>query len=285
MGYSGAWKESNAATLGEDSRVFAPRDNWGDGVDPRHDVRTAHDQWSDIGYPYPVNPVVQAALPPQIEDQYSVELIPQTLPSPWDGEPKGHEGVATAPWGVGDWRAQTTNNIAREQDRGMPRALRQRSVVGRDFSQTYYSGPEYSLEYTDQSGSSSVKGQALRALRGKNALDVNNPGSAEVNFSGNYRRRGKEVVRWTNRRMPKRTITHTKRPLYLNLAATAKPSVAPQGDNYSPYTSPFDGRTSTFNQNAMTPMVRREQRPWDEDVITDGSETVNGITDFITFWM
>lgn len=273
MAITGAWKNSPAATQGEKSRTFVPRDNWGEGADPRHAQRSGHDQWSDQPWQDSAVSQFQEEIPAEIEDQYDVSRIPKTLSSPLDGEPKGHDGIATAPWGVGPWRAQEANNVARSQDKGLPRFFQTRETVMRSVTQTYDRQRQQSLP--GKTGDNPTSGQALRALRGKNGLDVNNPGNAETNFSGNYRRQGWEQVAFTNRAMPRRNLTHTRRMLHLNLAAIAIPSSAPTGDAYSPYTSPFDGRTTDMSRGQMKGMARREPRPWDEDTITDGTDTSN----------
>lgn len=273
MAITGAWKNSPAATQGEKSRTFVPRDNWGEGSDPRHMQVTPHDQWSDMPYQDPTGPKFQEEIPGQIEDKYNVAYIPRTLPSPLDGEPKGHDGIATAPWGVGPWRSQQTNNTAREQDRGMPQFFQTRETVMRSITQTFDRQRRQSLPW--KTGDNPTSGQALRALRGDNGLDVNNPGDPEINGSGNYRRQGWDQVAFTPRWMPRRTLTHTKRFLHLNLAAIAMPSAAPTGDAYSVYTSPFDGRTTDMAIGRVKGMQRREPRPWDEDTITDGTDESN----------
>lgn len=270
MAYSGGWKNSPAATGGESQRTSQPRNNWGDGVDPRHDVETGHGMWTDVGYPAPVYPEFHEEVPPFIEDTFNVSQMPPTIKSPVDGEPKGHDGTHTAPWGVSPWRAQETNNEARSQDYGLARWAVTRHVIGRGVTQTYDKGRYPSLPAP--TGDTTEGGQAGRALRGKNALKANNPGNAETNGSGNYTRQGFDHVDFQNRSMPRRSITHAKRALHLNLAQTAKPSAAPQGDSYSPYTSPFDGRTTSLAAKRQTPMLRREPRAWDEDITTDGSE-------------
>lgn len=288
MAYSGAWKQSSAAVDGETRRTHKTRDNWGEGVDPRHGIRTGHDVPSDVDPSLGI-PQFQVEIPPAIEDMWNVGAEPPYLP-PSDygagddsqeiaGDQGPHEGHNTAPWGVNDARSQEANNLARSADRGMAKQAVRRHVVGRDFSQTYDSGPYESLPASDGNGGNVEGGQAGRAIRGKNALAANNPGSPEVNFSGNYRRQGKEIVRWTNRRMPLRTLQHTKRTLHLNLAATAFPSAAPEGDAYTPYTSPFDGRVTSMVARRQTTMLRREPRPWDEDTVVDGTESDDYATD------
>lgn len=267
MPITGSWKNSPAATGGETQRNFQPRNNWGDGVDPRHDVATPHTQWSDAD-PTMVYPDFHVEVPPFLEDSFNISYIPPTFP-PEFSEPDGHDGIQTAPWGVTDQRSQVTNNAARSADRGMAKWAVRRHTIGRGSTETFDSQRTQSSEapQTDLPG----PGQAERALRGKNALALNNPGNAETNFSGNYTRAGWEQHRWTNRWMPRRTLSHTKRMLHLNLATTAMPSAAPQGDSYNPYTSPFDGRTTQMVAKRQKTMARREPRPWDEDITTDGS--------------
>lgn len=270
MALTGAWKSSPAATQGEDARAFVPRDNWGEGVDPRHSVRTAHDVWSDQPYSDPTGPAIQEQVPAALEDSYNVGYVPPTLPMPYD-EPAGHDGIQTAPWGVGPWRSQDTNNAARSVDRGMARYRQTRDTVMRSVTATYDSQRRQSLAPSRNNVPSNLVGVALRALRGRNSLAVNNPGDPEVNGSGNYIRQGWEQVRFTDRAMPRRGLTHTKRFLHMNLADGAIPSTAPLGDAYSPYTSPFDGRTTSMATNRGRGVTRREPRPWDEDTVTDGS--------------
>ena len=270
MAITGAWRNSPAATQGENARTFVPRDNWGEGVDPRHDTRTPHDVWSDLPWQDPTGPKFQQEVPEEIEDQYNVSYMPPQLPSPLDGEPKGHDGLATAPWAVGPWRSQETNNLARSQDRGMPRFFQTREMIGRGVTQKYDRERTQSLPPSRNNGGEIQGGQAGRAMRGDNALALNNPGNPEVNGSGNYIRQGWEQNAFVTRWMPRRTLTHTRRFLHLNLAQTAMPSAAPTGDAYSPYTSPFDGRTTNMATNRLRGMTRREPRQYDEDTITDG---------------
>lgn len=271
MAISGAWKNSPAAVGGESARTFVPRDNWGEGTDPRHSARTPHDVHSDMPWMDPTGERFQEEIPEEVEDQYNIGTYPPQLPSLADGEPDGHNGIATSPWGVGPWRSQDANNLARSQDRGMPRFFQTAPMVGRSVTQTYDRQRRQSLP-PSRNNAGELIGQALRALRGKNSLAVNNPGDPEINGSGNYTRQGWEQVAFTDRDMPRKNITHTKRILHFNFAATAMPSSAPTGDAYSPYTSPYDGRVANMSRNAAKGVTRREPRPWDEDTLTDGSE-------------
>lgn len=277
MSYSGIWKNSPAAVDGENRRARQTRDNWGTGVDPSHGLRTGHDVPSDLPYQEPTQQF-QVEIPPAIEDMWDVGSEPPYFPSPYsepEGTKAGHDGINTAPWGVlNPERDQELNNAARETDRGMAKWAVRRHEIGRDWSQKFETERLQSLNPSHNNGGNPEPGQAKRALRGFNSLGENNPGSAEANGSGNYTRSGYEINRWTPRRMARRSITHTRRMLHLNLAAVAMPSAAPEGDAYSPYTSPFDGRVSTgMNVGTSRSMMRREPRPWDETTVTDGTET------------
>lgn len=281
MAITGSWKTSPAATDGEDQRNHSPRDNWGDGVDPRHNVAPDHNTWSDVGFPGPVVPPFHQEVPIQIEDSYNITYIPPTMPAQTD-EPNNHDGVATAPWGVGDWRAQQANNAARSVDHGMPRMFQTRETVMRGVTQSYDFGRGQSLPAS--TSDTQQGGQAGRAIRGKNSLKANNPGDPTVNGSGNYTRQGWDLHHWTNRWMPRKTMTHTRRMLHLNLAATAKPAAAATGASYSPYVSPFDGRvTQGLNQGVMSPMARREPEVYNESAITDGTADVTTTPGFMTW--
>lgn len=269
MAITGNWKNSPAATGGENTRNFQPRNNWGDGADPRHDTRTGHGQWSDVGFPGPIVPPFHEEVPIQIEDHFNLSQQLPTFPPAFE-EPAGHGGVASAPWGVNEFRSQETNNAARSVNRGMVKFFQTRELTGRGSTQTYDSQRQQSLDYNPND--KVADGQSMRALRGKNGLNLNNPGNAESPGSGNYRRRGWEQNRFTNRWMPRKTLTHSKRALHLNLAAVAKPSAGYEGDSYSPYSSPFDGRVTSMNVGTQAPMARREPTAWDDSAVSDGSD-------------
>lgn len=284
MSYSGIWKNSPAAVDGENKRSHQTRDNWGTGSDPRHGQRTGHDVPSDVD-PNAAIQKFEVEIPPAIEEMWNPGTEPPYFPSPYsepEGSHAGHDGTNVAPWGIvhNPERDQELNNAARETDRGMARWAVQRHMVGRDWSQHFETERQQSLNPSRNNGGSAGPGQAQRALRGKNSLAENNPGSPEVNFSGNYTRSGYEINRWTPRRMARRSITHTRRMLHLNLAAIAMPSAAPEGDGYSVYTSPFDGRTTNLNVGTARSMMRREPRPWDESTVTDGTETATHQSDY-----
>jgi len=244
--------------------------NWGEGVDPRHADRTAPDQ----GTPPPA-PVHRLEIPPFIEDQVNLSRTPPAWPdadtetAPYD-DPGQHE-VSTLPWGVrDDDRLRTlSGQLHNMQRRVFP--YQAATKVDRDFTTRNESLREQSLPPSAAAQGGPISGQALRALRGRNSLPVNNPGDPLTSFSGNYVRQGWEISRVTNRRMPLRGISHTKRELHLNLADTAMDAPGTPG----PYSSPFQ-RFARLNVGPAKPGQRREPRPWDEDMVDDFGDGAEG---------
>lgn len=261
---SGGFKESPAYSGGEEARAWQPRQNWGTGVDPRH---ISGDQ-PDLGFPAPVAQRHPVTVPAALEDMFNLSAMPPTFDNP-DHEPKGHD-VPAAPWGVSDARSQEVNNALRQAAAGPNLLARTATKVSRGWSQTYSSERTRSLPPAPSSGP--VSGPALRSLRGRNSLAVNNPGTEEGG-GGNYTRQGYELNRWTPRRMPRRGLTHTKRELHLNLASVAQATDAHEGDDYSPYSSPFQGGVSRFTSGPASQMMRREPRPFAETDISEGDES------------
>lgn len=267
MAISGTWQASARA------QTYRPGDttrNWGEGVDPRHGVRPA----VDASYPRPA-PVHRLEIPPFIEDQVDPNRTPPAWPD--DDTESGdyggsrpphqtlaqHEGPAL-PWGVKDtWRLRQLSGVLHSRQR---RRFPSQSAtkVDRDFTTRNQTVREQSLPPSAAAQGGPISGQALRALRGFNSLPVNNPGDPDVSFSGNYVRQGWNISRWTDRRMPRRGLTHTKRELHLNLADVALNVPGKEG----PYTSPFDSYPR-LSVGPLRPGVRREPRPWDEDVADD----------------
>jgi hypothetical protein len=156
-----------------------------------------------------------------------------------------------------------------DQDRG---AMVSRFVtkVFRDWTQTFETARTQSLP-PPADGSGGATGEARRALRGFNALALNNPGSPEENYSGNYVRQGYEISRWTNRVVRRQGLTHTRRPIQVNLANVAHETEPLDGAEYSPYGSPFVSVARVISGIA-TPVQRREPRPWDEDATVDAGD-------------
>jgi hypothetical protein len=251
----------------------APRDNtrnWGEGADPRH----SSIPMADEAFPRPV-PVHRMEIPPFIEDQADPG---RTAPAWADADTESgdfggtrmpHETLAqhdvpTLPWGVrdNDRLRQLSGRLHDLQRRVFPSQMA--TKVDRQHDERYSSPRLQSLPMSPMGTTGPITGQALRALRGRNSLAVNNPGSPDVSYSGNYVRQGWDISRWTERRMPRRGLSHTKRELHLNLASTALDSPGKEG----PYSSPF-ASFPRLNIGPMKPGARREPRPWDEDVVDD----------------
>lgn len=234
--------------------------NWGTGVDVDHN-RT--DQ-PDPGFPGPAHPPYVQWVPPYIEDFFNPAADDLPYLPAREQEPKGHDVPGVPSGYIGDDESQAKNNQARSVNLGANTSVG-RPTGQRSFGETNRSPLTESLP--PARGEGEVTGQALRALRGRNSLAVNNPGSPEVNFSGNYVRQGRELSRLTNRPMPRTDLTHTKRALHLNLAETAgnRPGVE------SPYSSSV-ASTPVMSVGAVFPFMRRQPRQWDEDVVRDGTE-------------
>jgi hypothetical protein len=262
MAYRGNFVKSNAVdTAGHPARL-----NWGTGVDPGHAVPT----WGkDLGFPALKNPPL-AEVPTYIEDAYDPELAESPYFMAQDREPRGHAGTG-APPRTSHRYDEIESDTARHQENYGADLKGSMPMVMRSVTQTFDTPREQSLPPSQSNGGTGVSGQAMRALRGDNALAINNPGNPEVNGSGNYIRQGYEISRITDRRMPNRTLRHTRRPLHLNLASIAHETTTPQGDNYSPYSSPFTS-VARVTSGIARPMQRREPRPWDESATTDGTE-------------
>lgn len=261
MAISGSFKASS----GYDVEAGRTRENWGTGVDPGHE----NPNLPDPGTPPPANPATVPEVPDYVEDYWRLDDPPDYPPA--DQEPAGHEGIATAAWGTPDMESQAANNRARLVSRGADNT-RGATMVSRDWTQTYQAERAQSLP--PAGGDPSWDGEARRALRGFNALAINNPGSPEVNGSGDYIRQGYELNWWTNRVVRRTGLTHTRRPIQLNLATVAKETQPLAPGDYSPYSSPYVSRARVVS-GISTPVQRREPRPWDEDVTVDAAAGAN----------
>lgn len=272
MPISGQWKQSpRFASYRPDARGTAR--NWGVGVDPGHSDRTM-----PHGHPLPP-PVTRLEIPPFIEDMFDVSRQPPAWPD-YDTESGDMAGtrpvhlslaqhdVPTLPRGVPDNdRLRRLSHAAHSAKRRMFPS-QTATMVSRGFQDKIETVRLQSLPQTPMGTGGVITGQALRALRGRNSLAINNPGLEDgPSGSGNYVRQGWEISRWTDRPMRRRGITHTKRELHVNVAETGVDSPGMPG----PYTSPFNSFGS-LRVGPAKPGVRREPRPWDEDVATDFTE-------------
>ena len=281
MAISGSFKTS-ARYIGYRPDVRGNARNWGTGVDPDH---TGRDEIPH-GFPAPA-PVARLEVPPFIEDMFDVSRQPPSWPDAdtESGDMAGsrpvHESlaqhdVATLPWGVKDNDRLRQMSGAAHSAKKRVAPYRMATKTARGFQDTFESARLQSLPQTPMGTGGVITGQALRALRGRNSLAVNNPGVEDGPDTGNYVRQGWDLSRWTDRKMRRRGITHTKRELHVNVAETGVDSPGMPG----PYTSPFSSFGS-LKVGTAKPAVRREPRPWDEDVATDytsdtGAQFVGG---------
>jgi hypothetical protein len=277
MAFRGNFANTNAV---DTAGSHPSRLNWGTGVDPAH----GNSAWgNDQGFPALKNPPLPEG-PIHIEDNFD----PETAESPQipyqDREPSGHDGIGTPQRNRGNLYDGIASDYARHQDDRGATLKGSAHIVMRSIDQTFGTPRTQSLPASTSDGDSGISGQALRALRGRNSLAENNPGNPEVNFSGDYLRQGWEISRITDRVMRRRTLRHTKRAIHLNLASIAMETKPQTGANYSPYSSPFNGAVGRMMSGISQPMQRREPRPWDEDVTTDGSEQYSEDTSQMNAW-
>jgi hypothetical protein len=243
--------------------------NWGEGVDPRHENQS---YTADYGFP-PPEPVVKLRVPSWVEDDmvfihreppYFADADTET--AQYDDEQQ--HNTPTLPRGApdDDKSRQLSGMIHGQQRRIFPYQMSIR--VDRDYTTKNETVRNQSLPGSRQDGP--LTGFALRAVRGRNSLPVNNPGNPDISFSGNYVRQGWDLYRFTERRMPLRNFRHDKRPIDANLAATAVSKPGRPG----PYSSPFPS-SPRLNVGAYRPAQRREPGQWDADSVVDYAEDEN----------
>lgn len=262
MAYSGNYVRTATVVSKRDTRT-----NWGTGVDPDH----AQGRWgSDQGTPTPTTPPGNP-VPDAVIDRYNpVGVNANPSLAPFEHEPKGHEGTGQPPRSHNRYDEIASDTTRHDENFG---AMLRRTVevTMRSISQVFGNPRVESLPPYPNDGTATATGEAARALRGRNSLALNNPGNPEINFSGDYIRQGMEIVRINDRSMPRQPLTHDFRPIYLNVASTANVTQGPNGENYSPYSSPY-ASVADVSMGTSRPMARREPRMWDETVVTDGTE-------------
>ncbi len=261
MSYSGNLVRTTANTN------FKPRENWGTTADPGHSQRG----WGeDQGFPS-LKQFRTGTVPAGLEDSYNptgTNADPYVLPA--EREPRGHESPGSPSRTSNEYDNIRSDTQRHSIDLGAT-LKNTATIVMRSVTAVFGSPLVPSLPQSTDDASASSSGEARRALRGFNSLALNNPGSPTENYSGNYFRQGRELVRINDRSMPTKTLTHTFRPVYLNVATTAKETTSPQGGSYSIYSSPYKS-VAAIQAGALSPMQRREPRAWDESAVTDGSE-------------
>lgn len=240
-----------------------PTDNWGAPVDMRHNDPS----FMAYGGRFPEAAIPSESVPPALEDMFNPGAEPPYYPDP-DREPRTHDTPNVPSAGIKEPRASAVASAARERGYGEENIYKRSDKVARDATETHESPRVQSLP---PGNDQTAPGQAQRAMRGKNSLPLNNEGSPEQNYSGNYTRQGFELFRWTNRTMPRRKLTHTKRPLYLNVAQVATETPGATGSGWTPYASDVTS-VSTQRVGPKTPAIRQEPPPWDENAVMNGEE-------------
>jgi len=116
---------------------------------------------------------------------------------------------------------------------------------------------------------SRIDDTALR--RGLNAEGVNNPPDSSYGGEGFRRGHYRQWNLWRRMQPPQRF--HDQRVAALNVVTTI--GDAPTPVPASPYNSPFSSLARVRRTVNARPQMRRIPEPFDEAVITDGSESVN----------
>jgi hypothetical protein len=241
--------------------------NWGQSADSRHSSSATG---NDHGFPAPTNAPIKL-VPANLIDGYDPEGINAKYTQPSEREPSGHGGTGKPPRSANPYEQQRADG-ARHQENFGATLKNTAAMVMRSITQTFGSPLVESLPPAPDD-TASLTGGARRALRGFNGYALNNPGDPLVNGSGNYVRRGRELFRLTDRSMKPVSLSHTKRPIYINLAQSALVTQGPSGRQYSPNTSPYTS-VGQFRAGTEKPMLRREPPMWDQSAVSDGSESL-----------
>lgn len=153
-------------------------------------------------------------------------------------------------------QARAQGHAARTQDRG---------AIGRQL----YRAPRYRAQDETRTTEMYVlepssSGSRKAVFRGDNSLPENNPDGFRV---------GQRVRRWQDRKIPGGGLRrHNAHPLHLHVAAAPNVSPEPAPGQGNRYASPFGLNISSRTRVLQMPVARRVPRPWDDNVITDGSD-------------
>lgn len=277
--FSGAWRakvlgltdQGALAGLGQanPARHMANWETGAHGIDDTARTRMQPQTSYSLDYP-----------PPELQDptDYQAGYAQPPTTDPTNNEPSRDHGAHDYQW--------ADNNVTRDvvmptpthqRDRGMADARKFRRPMMEASDETH-STPRFTPN-------ESTKRSIFGLERGANSYPENNPAdtvqrtpgdpneaeSPRVGWRGEPRP-GYRVQRWNLRKIP-HTITkfdHTPRGLRTHVAKTAGDAAIPA--HPSQYISPFTALANTRIGNVLSPMLRREPRPWDESSVTDGSE-------------
>jgi hypothetical protein len=187
------------------------------------------------------------------QDDYM--LPPTQILYPVEDEPRGHD-VGGAPRGRTLVQSNALAVEAHSQDYGSSEVALFEAPIMRAGDDMYLT------QRIEAERSVSMSRAAL--TRGRNSLPENNPDGPPD--QGHY------VMRWIDRRVPRRTIRPDMQPLRPYRAATAAQTPAPTEAQANQYTSPFDRLINARGRKLTTPQIRRLPRPEAEYAETDGTD-------------
>lgn len=177
----------------------------------------------------------------------------------YDVEPtEDHQDGTGAGGGQSMEAARRQGHLARTQDRG---------ATARQISEPKRARAHDEVRTTNMLVVEPISaGSRVAVLRGRNSLPENNPDGFRV---------GQRVQRWQERKIPMSKLRrHDLRPLHVMTAAAPNDSPAPVGIDQPTAgisLSPFSSNVYSRTRLSQSPLARRVPRPWDEDVVNDGS--------------
>lgn len=252
-GYSGAWRTARTSRL-DGSHYTDPAPVLG-----RPELSALHMDGlpDEEGSRPPWAAIHQGDVPHYLTDPG--DTFDTGTPAPGlvlDTEPtEDHQGGVTTGGGMSREAARLQGNAARSVDRGatarqLYEPRRERAVDEVRTTEMYELAPINA-------------GSRVQLVRGKNSLPENNPDGFRV---------GRRVRRWQERKIPGGGLRrHNAHPLRYNTAAAPNVSPAPAAAQANRYNSPFSSNILSRTRMAQSPVARRAPRPWDSDVVTDGT--------------
>jgi hypothetical protein len=249
LAYSGAWR----AQSGYIDRALAP----GPGVDPSHMRPDAADLGRvPEGRPRADYPPLYLTEDPAAAYAWAVDTPGVVL----DLEPVTHDAgdpdvLHPAPVQGAEGSVVPPGAVAHQVDRGGALKTSYSPRSGRAHDERYET-PRFETPPTQ--GDLSVANH-----RGTNSLPQNNPEGYRLGWT---------VWRRHNRRMFYDYRQHTERLLHPAGAQAAQESPALERGRANRYTSPFPWNRQTKVSAPQSPTQRRDPPPWDQAVLTDGSE-------------
>lgn len=255
--YSGAWARRAA--------MPTPRRSLWNGPDPEHsrpspNPGTRRESWDTTGGRY-------APTPDELTSPAQLPLLDGSGGG-WvvlDQEPLDHDYGLGAGAGLPLRESMRQNAAAHKRDRGATRGRRFASPARQDGD--YHATLEQLPAFVAGSPGSVVFQQESTPETSPNAA-IRGP--------------GKRQNRWWDRRLWREVWTTDPRPAYTTTAYTAPPAGPVPGG--SQYTSPYATAAATTVRNVVTvrPQLRRNPRPWDEGMTTDGSTEAAGSYGFFS---